>query len=97
MVRLLWYAATQPWEPTLLNALPHGGQGTLHGRLNWIKVHAKTGTLTSISALSGFVWLKKSGVWAEFSIMSHGLSKADAVKIENAIVRTVSEEATAPP
>jgi D-alanyl-D-alanine carboxypeptidase len=97
MVRLLWYAAAQPWEPTLLNALPHGGQGTLTGRLTWIRVHAKTGTLTDISALSGFVWLQKSGEWAEFSIMSHGLSKTDAVTIENTIVRTVSKEAVAPP
>jgi D-alanyl-D-alanine carboxypeptidase/D-alanyl-D-alanine-endopeptidase (penicillin-binding protein 4) len=97
MVRLLWYAATQPWLPTLLNALPHGGQGTLHGRLTWIRVHAKTGTLTSISALSGFVWLKKAGTWAEFSILSKGMSKDAAVKIENAIVRTVSNAANAPP
>lgn len=97
MVRLLWYTAAQPWLPTLLNALPRGGQGTLTGRLTWVNVHAKTGTLTSISALSGFVWLRQSGMWAEFSIMSHGMAKADAVKIENTIVRTVSNEAVAPP
>ena len=38
-------------------------------------IRAKTGTLTDISALSGWVWLEREGAWAEFSILSQGMSK----------------------
>ena len=96
IVRLLWYAGAQPWASTLMNALPSGGQGTLDGRLTWVKIHAKTGTLTGISALSGWIWLQRSGSWAEFSILSHGLTKKSAVQIENGIARTVSRNAEPP-
>ena len=96
IVRLLWFAGTRPWGPILMDALPSGGQGTLKGRLTWVPVHAKTGTLTNISALSGWVWLKRSSSWAEFSILSRGLTKKAAVHIENAILRTISTSADAP-
>ena len=56
MVRLLWAADKQPWATDLRLALPIGGQGTLEGRLGHTRIRAKTGTLTDISALSGWVW-----------------------------------------
>ena len=96
IVRLLWFAGAQPWAPTLMNALPSGGQGTLEGRLTWVKIHAKTGTLINVSALSGWVWMQRSGSWAEFSILSHGLTKETAVQIENKIARTISRSAEPP-
>ena len=96
IVRLLWAADQQPWAPDLRFALPTGGQGTLEGRLGHLRVRAKTGTLTAISALSGWVWSHKADDWVEFSILSDGLSKDDAVRIEDAIVRLVSQRATAP-
>jgi D-alanyl-D-alanine carboxypeptidase/D-alanyl-D-alanine-endopeptidase (penicillin-binding protein 4) len=96
MVRLLWRADLQPWAPDLRLALPTGGQGTLEGRLGHLRVRAKTGTLTGISALSGWVWSDKAGGWVEFSILSEGMSKDEAVRIEDAIVRIVSSRATAP-
>ncbi len=93
MVQLLWAADASAWGARLRAALPRGGQGTLRDRLKDVKVRAKTGTLTEISALSGWVWLEGPGVWAEFSIMSQGMSKATAVRIEDAIVRTVAAHA----
>ncbi len=96
IVRLLWVADQQPWAPDLRFALPTGGQGTLEGRLGHLRVRAKTGTLTAISALSGWVWSHKAGGWVEFSILSDGLSKDEAVRIEDAIVRLVSERAIPP-
>ncbi|HWL90883.1 MAG TPA: D-alanyl-D-alanine carboxypeptidase, partial [Actinomycetota bacterium] len=58
-----------------------------------VRVRAKTGTLIDISALSGWVWLEHEGRWGEFSIMSRGMSKSDAVAIENRIVRIVAARA----
>ena len=60
-------------------------------------MRAKTGTLTDISALSGWVWLSREQAWAEFSILSSGMSKARSVVIEDAIVQVVSADAAPPP
>lgn len=93
MVTLLWYSQGEPWFEELRNALPGPGQGTLAGRLGGVKVRAKTGTLTGISALSGWVWLDQTNAWAAFSIISRGMSKTEASRIEDAIVETLHERA----
>jgi D-alanyl-D-alanine carboxypeptidase/D-alanyl-D-alanine-endopeptidase (penicillin-binding protein 4) len=93
IVRLLWAADGATWGSELRGALAHAGQGTLINRLKGVRVRAKTGTLAAISALSGWVWLEKEGTWGTFSILSRGLSKTDAIRIEDAIVRTVSRNA----
>jgi D-alanyl-D-alanine carboxypeptidase len=95
IARLLGVSERRPWGEDLREALPEGGQGTLQNRLKRVPVHAKTGTLTSISALSGYVWLRRSQVWAEFSILSRGLSKDQAVRIEDEVVRLLWRRATA--
>jgi D-alanyl-D-alanine carboxypeptidase/D-alanyl-D-alanine-endopeptidase (penicillin-binding protein 4) len=94
LVALLWFAETRPWGDALRLGLPTGDQGTLLGRLVGVKVRAKTGTLIDISALSGWVWMEKEGAWGEFSIMSRGMSKSDAVAIEDRIVRIVTNRAS---
>lgn len=94
VVRLLWFADGTSWGDELRFSFPTGDQGTLEDRLAGIKVRAKTGTLIEVSALSGWVWLQKAGAWAEFSIMSQGMSKSDAMAIEDRIVRIVSTRAT---
>ena len=93
MVSLLWFAETRPWVEELRVGLPTGGQGTLEGRLVGVRMRAKTGTLIDISTLSGWVWLTRENAWGEFSIMSRGMSKSDAVAIEDRIVRIVTSRA----
>jgi D-alanyl-D-alanine carboxypeptidase len=93
IVDLLEYAETRPWGEVLRRTLPTGGQGTLAGRLGDVRVRAKTGTLDEISALSGWVWLERTGDWAEFSILSRGITKTRSMQIENAIVRVVNANA----
>jgi D-alanyl-D-alanine carboxypeptidase len=88
IVRLLDLMEDRPWGEDLREALPEGGEGTLRRRLLHVPVYAKTGTLTSISALSGYVWLRRRAVWAEFSILSR-LPKDAAVRIEDRVVRTL--------
>jgi D-alanyl-D-alanine carboxypeptidase/D-alanyl-D-alanine-endopeptidase (penicillin-binding protein 4) len=87
LVRLLGVAEDEAWGEELREALPEPGQGTLEGRMRRVRVHAKTGTLTGISALSGYVYLRRRDVWAEFSILSTGMSKDRAMRIEDRIVR----------
>jgi D-alanyl-D-alanine carboxypeptidase/D-alanyl-D-alanine-endopeptidase (penicillin-binding protein 4) len=96
LVRLLWYADGQPWAEPFRNTLPTGGQGTLAGRLEKIQLHAKTGTLIDVSALSGWVWLERSGQWGEFSILSRGIDASRAKHLENRIVRIVANDADDP-
>jgi D-alanyl-D-alanine carboxypeptidase/D-alanyl-D-alanine-endopeptidase (penicillin-binding protein 4) len=94
LVTLLWFADTRPWGDELRVGLPTGDQGTLEGRLIGVKVRAKTGTLIDVSALSGWVWMAKESAWGEFSILSRGMSKSDAVAIEDRIVRIVANRAS---
>jgi D-alanyl-D-alanine carboxypeptidase len=77
----------------LRSGLPRGDQGTLEDRLEGIPVRAKTGTLTDTSTLSGWVRLRKTKQWAAFSIMSSGMSKTTAAKVEDRIVRILRRSA----
>jgi D-alanyl-D-alanine carboxypeptidase/D-alanyl-D-alanine-endopeptidase (penicillin-binding protein 4) len=59
VVRLLVYAARQPWGPAYEESLPLSGtDGSLQDRLGKNgaggQVHAKTGTLSHVNALSGY-------------------------------------------
>jgi D-alanyl-D-alanine carboxypeptidase/D-alanyl-D-alanine-endopeptidase (penicillin-binding protein 4) len=89
MVRMLRVAERAPWGPALVATLPRPGFGTLEDRLARVPVRAKTGTLESISALSGWVLLDRTGRWARFSILSSGFAAWRAKNIEDAIVRTL--------
>ncbi|HEV3472526.1 MAG TPA: D-alanyl-D-alanine carboxypeptidase [Actinomycetota bacterium] len=88
IVRMLTHVElTDPWYPVLRRGLPKGGQGTLEDRLHGIPLRAKTGSLAGISALSGWLRLSHTGEWAEFSILSRGLSYQTAKGLEDRIVR----------
>jgi D-alanyl-D-alanine carboxypeptidase/D-alanyl-D-alanine-endopeptidase (penicillin-binding protein 4) len=93
VVHLLEYADGAPWGQALRHSLPQPGQGTLEDRLGGVPVRAKTGTLQDISALSGWVLLKRTGQWAEFSILSSGFPARMEKDVENAIVRTLWKSA----
>ena len=93
IVRLLWTAEDAPWGEDLFRALPTGGQGTLRERLRMVDLRAKTGTLTGISALSGWVWLERAETWAAFSILSRGMLKPVASDLEDRIVRLIQNRA----
>lgn len=93
IVELLTQAEAEDWGDELRDALPTGGQGTLEHRLAGVRVRAKTGTLTDVSALSGWVWARELGAWIEFSILCEGMSKSVASGIEDRIVRILRSEA----
>jgi D-alanyl-D-alanine carboxypeptidase/D-alanyl-D-alanine-endopeptidase (penicillin-binding protein 4) len=94
LVSLLGAAELELWGEAFREALPRPGQGTLKGRMKHLEVRAKTGTLTDVSSLSGWVFLRRERVWAEFSILSRGVPKDEAMRIEDAIVRLLARTAT---
>jgi D-alanyl-D-alanine carboxypeptidase len=86
MVQLLGTADRSSWGSALRSTLPAAGEGTLADRLAGLSVRAKTGTLVQgVSALSGWVRSSRSRRWLEFSILSAGLSKTQAVTLEDRI------------
>ena len=93
MARSIVAADGAAWGSKLRAGLPRGGQGTLKDRLEGLHVRAKTGTLTNTSTLSGWVRLKKRDQWAAFSIMSSGMPKSTAVRVEDRIVRILRRSA----
>ena len=90
---MLGWAEERSWGPRLRYLLPGPGDGTLAGRLKGVRVRAKTGTLNDVSALSGWVWLRRSQSWGEFSILSQGLPRAKAVALEDRITALLSRSA----
>jgi D-alanyl-D-alanine carboxypeptidase/D-alanyl-D-alanine-endopeptidase (penicillin-binding protein 4) len=73
VVKLLRYMYASPARESWISLLPVGGQdGTLSARFGESavagRVHAKTGSLAHVSALSGYVE-RPDGGWAAFSIL----------------------------
>jgi D-alanyl-D-alanine carboxypeptidase len=92
MVKLLGQTeAAEPFYEVLRRGLPTGGQGTLEDRLHGVKLRAKTGSLNAVSALSGWIFLKQTQSWAEFSIMSSGMSYYPSKGVEDRIVRVIED------
>jgi serine-type D-Ala-D-Ala carboxypeptidase/endopeptidase (penicillin-binding protein 4) len=73
VVQLLRYMYASPGRENFLSILPVGGQdGTLGSRFPGVdlagRIHAKTGSLTHVSALSGYAQ-RRRGDWIAFSIL----------------------------
>lgn len=89
IVRLLEHAAGTPWGPDFRGALPAPGQqdGTLENRLAGYenRVRAKTGTITNVNSLSGYLAGRRELI---FSIMTNG-SGVSAAAVRRGIDRIV--------
>jgi D-alanyl-D-alanine carboxypeptidase/D-alanyl-D-alanine-endopeptidase (penicillin-binding protein 4) len=89
IVRLLGFTESSSWGGVLKGTLPKPGEGTLEDRLAGVPLKAKTGTLDDISAISGWLLLKRTNRWARFSLLSSGFSASTAKDIEDNVVRTL--------
>lgn len=70
-VRLLQYAFQRPDRDVLLRALPSGGEGTLGERMRQLRIHAKTGTMSGVTCLAGYIQAS-DGSWRIFAIHMNG-------------------------
>jgi D-alanyl-D-alanine carboxypeptidase/D-alanyl-D-alanine-endopeptidase (penicillin-binding protein 4) len=92
IVKLLSYAARQPWGALYADTLPVGGiDGSLAERYKQPgvsgRVQAKTGALTHVNAISGYLTTNK-GERVAFSVMvnNHLLGLAKALETMDTIV-----------
>ncbi len=102
-VKLLQWVAQQPWAASYRETLPVSGQdGTLTRRMSGTsaagRVSAKTGTLESVNALSGYA-TSLHGSELIFSMFgnSHNLRGGDATAVLDALCVAMVEEFGAPP
>jgi D-alanyl-D-alanine carboxypeptidase/D-alanyl-D-alanine-endopeptidase (penicillin-binding protein 4) len=101
---LLRGVQSRPWFTTWYNALPIAGApgqlvgGTLENRMKNTaaanNVHAKTGTLTSVSALSGYV-TNAAGEKLVFSVLTKDFLGAAPKSLEDSIAVTLANSGAA--
>ena len=90
VVKLLRYMYASPARDDWVSLLPVGGQdGTLSARLGdgpaAGRIYAKTGTISHVSALSGYA-RRQGGGWLAFSILVNNYN-ARAAEVRGAIDR----------
>jgi serine-type D-Ala-D-Ala carboxypeptidase/endopeptidase (penicillin-binding protein 4) len=113
LAQLLAGAADRPWFPDWFNALPIAGKsdrmvgGTLRSRMAGTAaegaVHAKTGSLTGVTGLSGYVDTAAGDRWI-FSMVTNNTIGVNAKLIEDKIAIRLAQQGaksitpqTAPP
>ena len=98
VVKLLSFAAKQPWGAAYVDSLPVGGvDGSLLDRFKDAamlgRIKAKTGSLTHVNALSGFLTSMK-GEHLVFSIFvnNHNLTGRQSLETIDAIVLAIAND-----
>lgn len=98
LTKLLYQVQGKPWFKTFYDSLPVAGKkdklvgGTLRKRMAHLDVHAKTGTLTTVSSISGYVKIK-SGETVIFSILINNILNEDKGKIiEDKLVEIIANQ-----
>lgn len=94
LLRLLRHMASHELAPTWFDTLAvMGRSGTLRKRLRGTaaegRCFGKTGTINSVSALSGYC-RRPSGALTAFSIMANGVDPVRAKRVEDRMVRAIA-------
>lgn len=101
LAALLGAARTRPWFPEWYEALPIAGKadrlvgGTLRSRMRGTgaegRVHAKTGSLTGVSSLSGYVTTADGQLWV-FSMVTNNSIGVNLKALEDTVAIRLAQE-----
>ncbi|MFL6126469.1 D-alanyl-D-alanine carboxypeptidase/D-alanyl-D-alanine-endopeptidase [Actinophytocola sp.] len=104
LASLLGAARSRPWFPEWYEALPIAGRtdrmvgGTLRSRMRGTaaegRVHAKTGSLTGVSSLSGYVTTTNGQLWV-FSMVTNDAIGVNVKTLEDAVAIRLAQEGSA--
>lgn len=95
LTRLLQWCLQRDWKDVWLAALAGSGEGTLKSRLEGSRFLGKTGTLDSVSALSGYVPLPSGRMACVSVLVNHYVAPTDAIRLQlDQFVRTVEQSGT---
>ncbi len=78
-------------EPLFVESLAEGGEGTLRKRYRDLghRLHAKTGTIDGVSALSGYVTGRDGGRYV-FTILANGEAARRARRLQDLVVTALA-------
>jgi len=94
IAKLLAWALKQPWSALWLDSLPKPGVGTLANRLKDSSFVGKTGTLNSVTSLSGYVKGPNGERRIVSLLMNHTIGPASEVRlVQDDFIHTLEKPA----
>lgn len=99
IIEALCHIQNEPWFPVFLNSLPEAGNnermvgGTLSERLEKYEVKAKTGTIYSVSTLSGYLIGRENKKLIFSLLLNNLLDEEDGPGILDHIIKIIAEHA----
>lgn len=93
LCRALNWARKRPWYSAFLLALAQPGEGTLVNRLSGLPFDGKTGTLSGVTSLSGYVGENKDNSYTVSILINNTIRPAaDVRKLQDQIIATIANE-----
>ena len=93
MCAILAWAYSQPWRDDFMAALAAPGEGTMTTRLKASTFVGKTGTLSAVVALSGYVKAADGQILTVCLLFNHTIVPAREVRaVQNRVIRALERE-----
>lgn len=93
LTKVLHWARSRPNFPVFERALANSGEGTLANRLQSVPFTGKTGTLTAVTCLSGYVKRPNGETWTVSLMTNHNIRPASEVRqVHDQILRSLTNE-----